>query len=234
MSSSPIDDYLDDLLRRLRTDARTTRRLLDEASDHLMSTASELENAGLPRHDAEVEAVRRFGPVAPVAVAARRQSIRALVVETARAAVLLAGCGLVAVGLSGLVALLMNVTAGRSFVGGQTLLTRSGASISEIADDAVVLRGLAGVVGLVLLFAYAVLRRRGTSLAVLPAGLVDALGAAAFAAASVGLVIACVDQAVQTGSHGVGFALSGAVVAIPAAIWFCLRAAHRLLPAGVD
>jgi hypothetical protein len=35
MSETPIEDYLDELLRRTRADARTTRRLLEEASDHL-------------------------------------------------------------------------------------------------------------------------------------------------------------------------------------------------------
>jgi hypothetical protein len=49
----------------------------------------------------------------------------------------------------------------------------------------------------------------------LPAGLVDALGAAAFAAGTAGLAIASADQAVQNGTSGVGFPLSGALVALP-------------------
>jgi hypothetical protein len=229
MSELPIEDYLDELLRRTRADARTVRRLLDEASDHLHETANELQAAGMSVHEAQVEAVRRFGPPSPIADATGRRSLLTLIVETLRAAVFLAGCGLVAVGLSGLVALLMNVSAGRSFVGGQTVLPGHGASVTEVADDAVSLRVLTGLVGLVLLLGYLVWRRHSACARLLPGGLIDALGAAAFSAGTVVLTIAVADQAVQTGSRGVGFALSGAVVALPAAVYFCIRSARALL-----
>jgi hypothetical protein len=53
MNATPIEDYLDELLRRTRADAPTTRRLLDDAGDHLLETATELEPAacrgGKPR-----------------------------------------------------------------------------------------------------------------------------------------------------------------------------------------
>lgn len=230
MSDTPIEDYLDGLLRRTHADARTTRRLLDEASDHLHAAATDLEAGGLSRQQAEAEAVRRFGPAAPVALATSRRSLAALFLETLRAAVFLAGCGLAAVGVSGLVALVMNVCFGRSFVGGVSVFPfQSGASVTETADDAVVLRLLAGLVGLAALLAYWVARRRASSPPVLPAGLVDALGAAAFAAGTVALAIAAADQAVQGGADGVGFALSGALVALPATVYFCVRAARALL-----
>jgi hypothetical protein len=234
MTESPIEDYLDELLRRTCADARTTRRLLDEASDHLHAATAELQAGGMSRQDAEAEAVRRFGPVAPIARATFRRSFLAVVFETLRAAVFLAGWGLVAVGISGLVALVMNVWAGRSFVGGQTVFPGSGASVGEVADDAVVLRVLAGLVGVLLLLGYLVWRRLRTIPALLPAGLVDALGAAAFAAGTAGLVIATADQAVQTGTPGVGFPLSGAIVALPATVYFCIRAARALLPSRAE
>jgi hypothetical protein len=230
MSESPIDDYLDELLRRTRADARTTRRLLDEASDHLHATAAELHSGGMSRQEAETEAVRRFGPVTPIVHAAFRRSFLALVFETLRAALFLAGCGLVAVGISGLVVLVMNLWAGRSFVGGETVFPGPGASVQETADDAVVLRVIAGLVGLLLLLGYLAWRRRTSSPPLLPAGLVDALGAAAFAAGTAGLTIASADQAAQTGTPGVGFPLSGALVALPATVYFCIRAARALLP----
>ena len=66
MSETPIEDYLDELLRRTRADARTTRRLLDEASDHLYAATAELVNDGMSRQAAETEAVRRFWPVTPI------------------------------------------------------------------------------------------------------------------------------------------------------------------------
>ena len=230
MSETPIDDYLDELLRRTRADARTTRRLLDEASDHLHATAAELHSGGMSRQEAETEAVRRFGPVPPIVHAAFRRSFLALVFETLRAALFLAGCGLVAVGISGLVVLVMNLWAGRSFVGGETVFPGPGASVQETADDAVVLRVIAGLVGLLLLLGYLAWRRRTSSPPLLPAGLVDALGAAAFAAGTAGLAIASADQAAQTGTPGVGFPLSGALVALPATVYFCIRAARALLP----
>jgi hypothetical protein len=230
MSDTPIEDYLDELLRRTHADARTTRRLLDEASDHLHAAAADLEAGGLPPEEAEAEAVRRFGPAAPVALATSRRSLAALFLETLRAALFLAGCGLAAVGVSGLVALLMNLVFGRSFVGGGGILPfQTGASVTETADDAVVLRVLAGLVGLLMLLVYWGVHRRARSTRVLPAGLVDALGAAAFAAGTIALAIASADQAIQGGADGAGFPLSGALVALPATAYFCVRAARALL-----
>ncbi|HET7172765.1 MAG TPA: permease prefix domain 1-containing protein [Nocardioidaceae bacterium] len=232
MNEPTIDDYLDELLRRTHADARTTRRLIDEASDHLEATAAQLEEDGMPRRQAELEAVRRFGPVGPIVRATFRRSLGALVLDTLRAGLFLAGCGLVAVGLSGLVALVMNLWAGQSFVGGETLFPGPGAPVREVAADAVVLRVIAGLAGLVMLLAYLGWRRYTTSVSRLPDGLVDALGAAAFAAGTAALAIASADQAAQTGTPGVGFPLSGAVVALPATVYFCVRAVRALLPAA--
>jgi hypothetical protein len=124
----------------------------------------------------------------------------------------------------------MNLWAGRSFVGGETVFPGPGASVQETADDAVVLRVIAGLVGLLLLLGYLAWRRHTSLPPLLPAGLVDALGAAAFAAGTAGLAIAAADQAAQTGTPGVGFPLSGALVALPATVYFCIRAAGALLP----
>ena len=144
MTQTPVDDYLDELLRRTRADARTTRRLLDEAGDHLHTTAAELQATGMSRHDAELEAVRRFWPARPIVRATFRRSFVALILETLRAALFLAGCGLVAVGISGLVALVMILCAGRNFVGGVSVPPFQAGSVAETADDAVVLRVIAG------------------------------------------------------------------------------------------
>lgn len=230
MNESPVEDYLDDLLRRTRADARTTRRLLDEAADHLSTTAAELEAGGMSQLAAEREAVRRFGPASDLARATWRRSFVALVLETLRAAIFLGGCGLVAIGLSGAVAAVMNAAFGRSFVGGATVFGTGGSSVTEAADDAVVLRVFAGAVGLIVLLGYALMRRRVTPMAVLPAGLVDALGAAAFAAGAAVLTAASVDQAVRGhGADGVGFFLSGAVVSLAAAVVFSALATRKLL-----
>jgi hypothetical protein len=228
---SPIEDYLDELLRSTRADARTTRRLLDEAGDHLYATAAVLERDGLDREEAEIEAVHRFGPVAQIARATMRGSLAALTAETFRAAVFLGACGLLAVGVSGLVVLVMNLAFGRSFVGGTTVFPGlgPGPSVQEVADDAVVLRVIAGLLGLIVLLGYLAWCRFRPVSALLPAGLVDAVGGAAFAVATAGLAIVAADQADQAGTRGVGFALSGAIVALPAAVIFSVRSGRQLL-----
>ncbi len=231
MSATPIEDYLDELLRRTHADPRTTRRLLDEAQDHLLTVAEELESTGLERVEAEREAVRRCGPVAGVVRGSWRRSVGTMVLEALRGAILLGGWGLVAVGVSGVVASVMNVLAGYEFVGGATVLGTGGHGVAEAAQDAVSLRLLAGAVGVVMIAGYAVLRRRAASTVVLPTGLIDALGAAAFGAATVVLVGACVAQAsTGFGGHGVGFFASGAIVSLAGAAAFCARATQALIP----
>ncbi len=228
---TPIEDYLDELLRRTHADPRTTRRRLDEATDHLVAAAAELEAAGIPRVDAEREAVRRFGPLTDPARLSWRRSFGALVLETLRATILLGACGLVAVGLSGGVVAVMNALLGQRFVGGATVLGTGGSTVTETAQDAVVLRVLAGVAGLLVLGGYAVLHRNAKPAVVQPRGLVDALGAAGFAAAAVALTGASLDQAVTAvGGHGVGFFLSGALVSLTGTILFSIRATRALLP----
>ena len=231
MTTSPIEDYLDELLRRTHADPRTTRRLVDEANDHLQSLAAELETGGLARADAEREAVRRLGPVATITRGSWRHSFGALVVETGLGAVRLGAYGLVAVGLSGILVAGLNAAFGDDFVGGATVLGTGGSSVTESAQDAVSLRILAGIVGALVLAGYALARRHAPRTAVLPAGLIDALGAAAFAAAAAVLIGASVDQAViGSHAHGVGFFLSGALMSLAGLALFGTRATRALLP----
>ena len=231
--ATPIEDYLDGVLRRAHADPRTTRRLLDEAADHLHATAAELETAGMERADAEREAVRRLGSAPELVRGSWRRSFTTLVLETLRAALLLGGWGLLAVGLSGGVAAAMTALVGQRFVGAVTVLGAGGATVTETARDAVGLRVLAGAVGLLVLAGYALLRRRTAPAVVLPRGLVDALGAAAFAAATAVLTATSIDQAVTgVAGHGVGFFLSGALVSLAGLVLFGARATRALLPSG--
>lgn len=230
-SSAPIEDYLDELLRRTHADPRTTRRLLDEANDHLLSAAERFQAAGMPRVEAEREAVRHFGPATELVRDSWRCSFRVMVVEILFATILLGGCGLVAVGLSGAVAAIMNAVAGQTFIGGTTILGTGGHTFAETAQDAVSLRVLSGLAGLLVLTGYAALQRHLRPAVLLPSGLIDALGAAAFAAATVVLTAASIVQAqTATGAHGMGFFLSGAVVALAGTIAFCSRATRALIP----
>lgn len=65
--SMRISDYLGELERQLRARRVPRARLLREVEDHLRDVADELAASGLPRGDAEAQAVARFGAAAAVA-----------------------------------------------------------------------------------------------------------------------------------------------------------------------
>ncbi|WP_433041765.1 permease prefix domain 1-containing protein [Dactylosporangium sp. CS-033363] len=64
---SEIDWYLDDLFNRLSGQGAAGRRMLEEAADHLHTAADAHVAAGLPRDEAEREAVLNFGGAGEVA-----------------------------------------------------------------------------------------------------------------------------------------------------------------------
>lgn len=255
-TGDPIEDYLDELLLRLHLPPRDVRRLLAETEAHLRESAAGLQASGTTPQAAEREAVRRFGTAAEVAAAAgaaRRPSVRSLAVHAVWAGVTLAGTGLVAVGVSGGLAALVNAVAGPGFVGALPrtypaatcayyLGIHPGASSCaqaatwENSQDAVSLRLLAGLLGLLLLAVGWTWRRAlldDPTTAALRDGAAAAIAALAFAAAAVGLVGVSVDLAVQHGSGGVGFYLTGGVTAAVAAaltaVW-CRRRLRHLHP----
>jgi len=233
--SEPIEDYLDGLYAQLRTDPRSARRLLDEAADHLHGAAADFEEQGMSRLEAEREAVLRFGASEPIARADAGPTFAALLFDTGKAVTLLGGIGLVAVGLSGVVAGAMTALFGRQFVGGGLARSVFGgppASVAEDAGDAVALRVLAGVVGIVVLAVLWTARRArpdSMRLRVLPAAYVDLVALVAFASATLLLAAASIDQVVQHAGHGTGFFLSGAVVALAGAVVYGLRAVRSVL-----
>ena len=247
----PIEDYLDELLSCLRLPPRATRRLLAEAEDHLREASSVAEQAGRNRLDAEREAILRFGSasrIASEASRARRPSARAVSGAAAWAVLVLGGVGLIAVGVSGALAAVFNGVVGTRFVGalpqtyspavcGHFLSLHSGAgscgvaAILENSHDAVALRGLAGLVGLV---SVALAWRTRRYLAADPSfrrlldGLICLLAAVAFGAAAAVLFSLSVDTAVQHGSGGVGWYLSGGLVSLVAALAAAARTWRQL------
>ena len=233
--SEPIEEYLDGLYGQLRTDPRSARRMLDEAADHLHGAAGEFEEQGMTRLEAEREAVRRFGESAPIARADARRTFPALVFDTAKAVTMLGGVGLVAIGLSGVLAGAMTALFGRQFVGGGLAHSVFGgppASVAEDAGDAVSLRVLAGFVGVVVLaglWAVRHARPQLMALRVLPAAYVDLVALVAFASAGMLLFGASIDQIVQYGGDGTGFFLSGAVVALAGALIYGVRSVRSVL-----
>jgi hypothetical protein len=70
--ASPIEHSLADLRQQLRHDPRLAERVTAEVADHLLEVAANEGNRGMTDHDAEQEAVRRFGDAAPLARQYRR------------------------------------------------------------------------------------------------------------------------------------------------------------------
>jgi hypothetical protein len=65
--ASPIERYLEQLRAELRHDPLLARRLCEEVADHLAELAAAERSRGMSPHDAEEEAVRRFGAAGPLA-----------------------------------------------------------------------------------------------------------------------------------------------------------------------
>lgn len=247
----PIEDYLDELLSRLRLPPRATRRMLAETEDHLRQAAEAAEQAGASRVAAEREAVAQFGPPARVSAAAgvaRRPAPLAALGVLTWSGLALGGVGLVAVGLSGVLAAIFDAVAGQRFVGALpytysaapcrhflALHPAAGncarAAILENIGDAVALRLTAGVVGLALIglawWARRYLSPDPSFRRLLSAGLAVA-AFLSFGVATVVLLGMSLDTAVHYGSRGVGWYLSGGLISLLGAAVAGLQAWRHL------
>jgi hypothetical protein len=221
--NSPIEDYLDELLVALQGDPRRARHLLLEAEDHLRSSTESLVAQGFDPIEAEREAVRRYGPVPDVARALRRLAPEDLV----RPLVGLTAVGLIAIGVSGVIADVMGRLWGPMFVSGD--LTGTTYTPERCTDfvrlypgheclqaaaldhwgETVQYRVVVGLLGLIALLVYRFLRR-GTPL---PGGIIPgvALTLFGFAAALLGAVSL---QAALDNGRGLGAPLSAAIVSL--------------------
>ena len=247
----PIEEYLDALLLRLRVPPRDTRRMLTEAEVHLREAADAAQERGLSRQDAEREAVLRFGSAHEVARAtstAHRYSRLWVAGQLACAGFFVSGAVLLAVGISGALAGLENATFGPSFVGAlprtyptatcryylalhHTATTCAQAATLETSQDAVTLRLLAGALGVLVIAAAVIVRGHlpGNRLTTaLRDGIVSALAGVGFTVGAAALLVLAVDVAVQHGSGGVGFYLTGALASAGAAA-VATRLAYRRL-----
>jgi hypothetical protein len=248
-----IEEYLSELRANLQLTPAQAGLVLAEAEDHLRETAACGLAAGMTEHEAQEAAISAFGSISAVVHAhasrpadfIRGRTPAAVLGDLVLAGWKLAGTGLVAVGGSGLVVLLMNIVFGRAFIGqaptGVSFQkedcaywmgswpgahTCAAAHMLEASSDAVVLRVGAGVIGVALLVAYGVVRyvqrRRGRGPVVVLAGYLPLLAAGVFGAGALGLAF---DQ--LTGfaiTQGPGTYLSGAIVAAAAAVWYGLKA----------
>jgi hypothetical protein len=248
-----IGEYLAELRASLRAAPGETGPIMTEAEDHLRDNVAAGLAGGLTEREAQEAAISAFGSVRAV-VRAHESVPGHLLKGRATAAVLgdmflaawkLGSLGLVAVGVSGLVVALMNVTLGRAFTGQAPAGARFSpadcaywmrawpsaptcgvAHMLEASSDAVILRIAAGIVGVALLEAYViaryVLRRRGLGPAVLLAGYFPILAACVFGAGALSLAVS--QLAGFAVNQGPGTHLSGAIVAAAVAIVYGVRA----------
>jgi hypothetical protein len=237
-----VEEYLDLLYTRLRTSPRQARRVLAEAEDHLREATADAVAAGMSEREAQEAAISSFGSVRAVVRAhdarLRRFPALAVAADLVMSAGMLAGVGLLAVGVSGLVAQVMNAAFGPRYVGavpsGATFPAAAcrswladipavhscaQAAMLETSGDAVRLRLLAGIAGLVVLAGYYLAGRRLRA-AVLPDGFVAAVAVSLFGVTGLGLALLAVNQGVVGVSSGPGFFLSGAIVSLATAAVF--------------
>jgi hypothetical protein len=245
---SPVEDYLDELVTAMAgRSPRELRSMLAEAEAHLRDDVESAVGRGVPRHQAEAQAVARFGPVQPIADAELdrgRPPLHLLVRQLVRSAVLLAGVGSVAVGASGLVAGAIRLFGGaRALVAvapGQTLTASDcarwlhihpdagschAAAITDWADETVAYRVALGVMGLLILVGYRWLRKASAPMLLVRA-VSDTVAVTAFGAAAVWTLARGVDAAVVGGGSGQWF--SATPVALVAAAMFARRLLNDL------
>jgi hypothetical protein len=253
--SDPVEDYLDQLYAGLRTTPREARRIIAEAEDHLREATAAGVEAGLSEREAQEAAISSFGSVRAVVRAhARRVPPLAVFGELTMAAWKLVSIALLAVAGSGLVAFAMNQILGPQFVGGSAA-SASGlsgpvcqhyldlwphvqycgqAAVLETSSDAVSLRLLALIPGLILLEGYLLARRyqrkRGWRADLLPDGFVPTVAACLFGALTGGLVLlAAIAPPTATENGGPGSFLSAAIVTLLIAISFVPALRRSLL-----
>ncbi len=251
-----IEDYLDRLLVSLSGSPRQVRHTLAEVEAHLRDAVAEGIAAGLPEETAQVQALERIGPVHAVtgrpAVLARPSA--ALLRRLTLTAALVGGAGFVAIGAAGLLGRLLQALKGNLFMttpfppgtytpadctrwlagdpGTKSCVT---AMLADHAFDYLLLATACGLLGLLGLAAYAVLRHhwsdRATTTA-LPPGTAEGLGAilagiAAVACLGRALDLETVQRGVGVGEPlSLGIAAAVAAVAFGIALWRCLRVAR--------
>ncbi len=240
-----IEAYLDELLVELHASPRMTRRVLAEAEAHLRDAV----DAGLTAQ----EAIARFGDAHQVASRSRQANavpLASLLRQLAFAAFFLGSIGLLAVGVSGLVAAGMHAAWGPQFVAGDlpdvTYTAQRCAELAVLAPhspsclaaaarhhttEVEMYRVAAGMVGAVGVAVCVLLRRRRSALAdlsALPDGLVSAIGATVFGVATLALAAQAMQGIGWHTTAGLGQWLSAAIVSAASAAVFTVEFVREL------
>ncbi len=241
-----IEQYLDELVAQLAPlGPRRLRQVLAETEAHLRDAVAEAVAGGMDERDAHAQAIARFGPVDAL-VAAEYQSKAGSALTVGRQAVsslwLLGAIAGVAVGVSGLAAALVPLVFGRTFlidVAPNTVLTATDcarwlagdptagscrdAAIADWADEVVGYRVAVGVLGVLALIAYRLLRRRGWLADGLPRAVSDTVAVTGFAVGALLTLVLGWNAVATAGGHGSGQWFSATIVALTAAMIFTLR-----------
>ena len=239
--ADPIESYLDELLGWLRGTPTDVRRSLLECESHLRDRAEAEIRAGRDPQEAAREAVSAFGSARAVARelngAHRPQAVRALVAGLTIQGWQLGVVGLLAIGVSGVLAWLLTVPFGTVAVFADApgthldpascahylsvqpqVSTCVQAAVAEGRDDAIVQRVAAGVLGLLLLGVLLWWRRRSTR----SASPELSMGAALVGVVLFGAVGACLT----------GYGVDRAVVNTGAGQWLAAGAVALIVAAG--
>jgi hypothetical protein len=251
-----VERYVDALLVELGGRVTGVSRIINETEDHLRESIDAALAEGLSQEDAERRALERFGSAKLVArrLAAADRGVAPLAVlgRAVLTLVLVAGIGLVGIGVSGAVAAGMGAAFGKTFVSadasGVTYTAARCADFREYHPDAtsceaaatahhfdevITYRLAAGVLGVAVLAAWWVARRRRwgwpDAADAVPDGFGATVGAALFGAAAAGLLFLSLGQIVVGGdSAGTGQYLSGGVVSAVIAAGFGLALLRTL------
>jgi hypothetical protein len=224
-----LEDYLDNLATRLGLPPDGSRMVLAEATTHLYLDTEARIAAGTSPEQAAAAAIAAFGEPAQVANALRSPGRRLLSTFW-----LFAGIGLVAIGLSGILAAVFGAVRGWEFVAGDPAgLTYSAercAQYLRAAPDAVTCRAaalvdhysevvdqrvIAGILGALLIAAYVVWRKRGgTPVSRL---LLGGIGVASFGLAAL-VQLASASTAASLDHGMVGALIAGGLVSLLLAV----------------
>lgn len=227
-----IERYLDRLSARLRGSGADVSRVLAETEEHLRDAVRDGVAEGMTEEEAGRRAVARFG--SPHVIARRfggRPAWVQLVPELARM-VPSAAVGLVAIGVSGVLAQVLGWLFGPAFVAGDLPWVRytpqrcaelghpgQGCLDAVVRDhfgEVVGMRLAAGVLGLLVLGGYALVRRRLGAARVTPVpGVLPVAGTALYGVAAAVLLLDGMDLVTAGGTRaGSGQCWSAAVVAL--------------------